>query len=44
MSDRKWVKGKNGLWSSYDRVIQKQMDRAKAKAEKAAMKDTDGGL
>lgn len=46
MSDRKWVKGANGLWTSYDRVIQRQIERAKAKAEKEAkaMKDTDGGL
>lgn len=35
---RKWVKGANGLWTSYDPVIQRQVARAKAKAEREAMK------
>jgi hypothetical protein len=33
---RKWVKGANGLWSSYDPVIQAQQERKAKKAAKEA--------
>ena len=32
VSDRKWVKGANGLWASYDRTIRAQGLRAKGRA------------
>lgn len=31
---RKWVKGSNGKWSSYDPVIQRQIERKAAKEAK----------
>lgn len=36
MTKRKWVKGRNGLWSSYDPVIRRQVERRKAKEAREA--------
>jgi hypothetical protein len=32
MTDRKWVRGANGLWTSHDKVIRRQVLRAAYKA------------
>lgn len=38
MHPRKWIKGSNGLWSSFDSVIQGQVERAAIRAAKEAAK------